>query len=657
MPPLRLLYFLTEDWFFCSHFIDRARAAQRAGYEIAIAAREGKDADFIRSCGFRYFPTGLERRSTNPLTELRLLVRVVRIYKEFSPDVVHQAGAKPILYGTLATKLTGIRNILNAPIGMGYVFSSKDRQASLFRPFLKTAYRLLVNPFGSKVVFENSDDLETFVTWDAVRRDDAVLIRGAGVDLQTCEPKYAGNDVPLVVLTARMLEDKGVREFVEAAQQLYQRGVRARFVLVGGADASNPTAIPESTLNEWSGRNGIEWWGWRDDVPAILQQSDIACLPSYREGLPKSLVEAAACGLPIVTTDTVGCREVVEDEKNGFLVPVRSVEPLAEALGRLIADIGLRQQMGAASRQRAIEEFDTRKIAAETLAVYDGFFKGADSGEKFLLNGLRLVLEDWKLILGGFVIGALLATLGWWSMGWPDGGKSWRAMVFVMLGSSLGTIGSLLLVMFNTWVDMIADRETAVSGPTRWYDMLKRTGDVLMSGVLCAAIFLPIMIIGLLVRLTSPGPALYWSDRVGKGNRIFRMPKFRSMRTDTPPMATHLMTDPDRFLTPIGRFLRKTSLDELPQLWCILKGEMSFVGPRPALFNQEDLIALRTKHGVDSLVPGLTGWAQVNGRDELPIPQKVALDEEYLHRRSFRFDLAIVWLTIVNVLSRKGITH
>ncbi|WP_376739872.1 sugar transferase [Chlorobium phaeovibrioides] len=187
--------------------------------------------------------------------------------------------------------------------------------------------------------------------------------------------------------------------------------------------------------------------------------------------------------------------------------------------------------------------------------------------------------------------------------------------------------------------------------------MLKRTGDVLMSGVLCAAIFLPIMIIGLLVRLTSPGPALYWSDRVGKGNRIFRMPKFRSMRTDTPPMATHLMTDPDRFLTPIGRFLRKTSLDELPQLWCILKGEMSFVGPRPALFNQEDLIALRTKHGVDSLVPGLTGWAQVNGRDELPIPQKVALDEEYLHRRSFRFDLAIVWLTIVNVLSRKGITH
>jgi O-antigen biosynthesis protein WbqP len=170
--------------------------------------------------------------------------------------------------------------------------------------------------------------------------------------------------------------------------------------------------------------------------------------------------------------------------------------------------------------------------------------------------------------------------------------------------------------------------------------------------------FSPVMaLLLLLVRATSRGPALYWSERIGRNNRIFHMPKFRSMRTDTPPMATHLMTDPDRFLTPIGKFLRKTSLDELPQLWCILKGEMSFVGPRPALFNQEDLIALRTASGVDAIVPGLTGWAQVNGRDELPIPEKVRLDREYLERRSIAFDLAILWLTAVNVLSRKGVSH
>jgi O-antigen biosynthesis protein WbqP len=165
------------------------------------------------------------------------------------------------------------------------------------------------------------------------------------------------------------------------------------------------------------------------------------------------------------------------------------------------------------------------------------------------------------------------------------------------------------------------------------------------------------VLVALAVRLTSPGPALYWSDRVGRHNRIFRMPKFRSMRIDTPAVATHLLTDPSKYLTPIGPFLRKSSLDELPQLWSILKGDMSFVGPRPALFNQDDLIALRTQQGVHELVPGLTGWAQVNGRDELPIPQKVALDAEYLRRQSLTFDLRILWMTFVKVLRRDGVAH
>lgn len=174
-----------------------------------------------------------------------------------------------------------------------------------------------------------------------------------------------------------------------------------------------------------------------------------------------------------------------------------------------------------------------------------------------------------------------------------------------------------------------------------------------------AAVFLalPIVMTALAVWLTSPGPALYWSDRVGRHNRIFKMPKFRSMRIDTPAVATHLLQNPDQWLTPIGSFLRKSSLDELPQLWSILKGDMSFVGPRPALFNQDDLIALRTEKGVHELVPGLTGWAQVNGRDELPIPQKVALDAEYLERRSLLFDMKILWLTALKVLARDGVSH
>ena len=186
---------------------------------------------------------------------------------------------------------------------------------------------------------------------------------------------------------------------------------------------------------------------------------------------------------------------------------------------------------------------------------------------------------------------------------------------------------------------------------------MKRLFDLCAGGMAVLVLALPIVLVALLVRLTSPGPALYWSDRVGRNNAIFRMPKFRSMRVGTPAVATHLLADPKAHLTPIGSFLRRSSLDELPQLWSILKGDMSFVGPRPALFNQDDLIELRTKFGVHELIPGLTGWAQVNGRDELPIPDKVKLDTEYLRRRSLGFDIYILWLTFVKVLRRDGVSH
>lgn len=186
---------------------------------------------------------------------------------------------------------------------------------------------------------------------------------------------------------------------------------------------------------------------------------------------------------------------------------------------------------------------------------------------------------------------------------------------------------------------------------------MKRFFDLILVFCVMSLMFVPIAVVAVLVKLTSAGPVLYWSDRVGRDNRIFRMPKFRSMQVDTPAVATHLLQNPDVYLTPIGSFLRKSSLDELPQLWSILVGDMSFVGPRPALFNQEDLIALRTECGIHRLTPGLTGWAQVNGRDELPIPDKVRLDLEYLNRISVWFDVRILWLTATKVLARDGVSH
>ncbi len=186
---------------------------------------------------------------------------------------------------------------------------------------------------------------------------------------------------------------------------------------------------------------------------------------------------------------------------------------------------------------------------------------------------------------------------------------------------------------------------------------MKRSLDLLLSGCAVLLLLIPILLVAVAVRITSKGPALYWSDRVGRNNVVFKMPKFRSMRINTPAVATHLLTRPEQYLTPIGGFLRKSSLDELPQLWSIIRGDMSIVGPRPALFNQADLIELRTQAAVHTLVPGLTGWAQVNGRDELPIPEKVALDVQYLQRKTLWFDLKIVVLTVLKVLKREGVTH
>jgi len=186
---------------------------------------------------------------------------------------------------------------------------------------------------------------------------------------------------------------------------------------------------------------------------------------------------------------------------------------------------------------------------------------------------------------------------------------------------------------------------------------MKRLFDLILALIATSILLVPIIVVAVMVKLTSKGPALYWSERVGKNNHIFSMPKFRSMKVDTPAVATHLLADPKSVLTSIGDFLRKSSLDELPQLWCILKGDMSFVGPRPALFNQNDLISLRTNKNVHTLIPGLTGWAQVNGRDELPIPDKVELDIEYANKQSFSFDLYILWLTFIKVIKRDGVSH
>jgi glycosyltransferase involved in cell wall biosynthesis len=368
---LKVLFFISEDWFFCSHFIERAVAARAAGYEVVVVTRERLHGHVIRDAGLRLIPIEFDRRSTHPWRELVKLRKLLAIYVQERPDIVHHIAAKPIFYGSVLCRLLGIRAVVNAPVGMGYVFSSSDIKARLLRPFIRLAYLLFLNPPGSRVIFENGQDLDSFVKFGAAKAESAVLIRGAGINLSTFSPRKPPADPPVVMLIARMLRDKGVVEFVSAARMLHSNGVSARFVLVGDSDPGNPASISAETLASWHGRDGVECWGWRNDVEAVLRQAHIVCLPSYREGLPKSLLEAAACGLPIVTTDTVGCRDVVNHEINGLLVPVKSIDALAGALLRLIRDPDLRQSMGIQGRQLAEREFSSERIIAETLAVYE----------------------------------------------------------------------------------------------------------------------------------------------------------------------------------------------------------------------------------------------------------------------------------------------
>lgn len=366
----KIIYFLTEDWFFCSHFLDRAVAAKSYGYEVLVIAKAGESINQIRNAGIRFEEIDIKRSSINLISELKVFWNIFLFYRKERPCIVHHVSAKPIFYGTLAALLCNTKSIVNAPIGLGYVFSSNSFLAIFLRPFVLFAYFLLLNPKNSRVIFENSDDLKYFIKKRIVRSSEALLIRGAGVNVKTFMPVIKNNAIPVVALASRMLKDKGVYEFIEAVRLLKKNKVLANFVLIGAPDLDNPTSISEDELITWKSLKLVEWLGWRQDIHRLFMEVDILCLPSYREGLPKVLIEGCASGLPIVTTDTVGCREIVKNGENGFLVPVKDVNSLSKALEILISNQEMRAKMGKMSREIALADFSNERIISETLDVY-----------------------------------------------------------------------------------------------------------------------------------------------------------------------------------------------------------------------------------------------------------------------------------------------
>ena len=364
---MKLLFFVSVDWYFCSHRLPLAVAAKEAGYDVIVVTREGDHGSRIREAGLRLIPLDCSRGSTNPFSECKVVARLTAIYLRERPDIVHHIAMKPVVYGSIAARLARVPMVINALTGMGYIFSSRSLLARLLMSTVRTMFRFLLR--RGQVIVQNQDDAELV---RALGVNDLVVIRGSGVDKEQFAPTPEAPLPPVIMLASRLLWDKGVGEFVEAARVLKAEGANARFVLVGAPDAENRSSVDHVTLNQWAEQGAVEWWGRRDDMPKVLAQAHIACLPSYREGVPKSLIEAAAAGLPIVTTDTPGCREIVIDGGNGFLVPARDSKALADTLWLLINDGALRKRMGQRGRAIVEAEFTSERVVEETLAVYRG---------------------------------------------------------------------------------------------------------------------------------------------------------------------------------------------------------------------------------------------------------------------------------------------
>jgi len=366
-----VLYLATEDWHFWSHRLAIARAARDAGWRVVVATRVQDHGARIVGEGFELAPLRLRRAGRNPFGELLAIAQLVRVYRAHRPDVVHHIAMKPVLYGSLAARIAGVPAIVNAIVGLGYVFISADLQARLMRPAFVLAMRWLLNGPRCTTLLQNTDDRQALTSLGAIQGGRTVIIRGSGVDTDLYRFRAEQPPGPPVALVAsRMLWDKGIGEIVEAARLLRERGTEIVIRLVGEPDPANPATIPEAQLRAWHVEGLVEWLGARDDVPALLAQSHIGLLPSYREGLPKSLLEAASCGLPVVTTDAPGCRELLRFEQGGIMVPLRDAAALADALDRLARDPELRRRMGALARQSVEAHFSSAIVARQTLDVY-----------------------------------------------------------------------------------------------------------------------------------------------------------------------------------------------------------------------------------------------------------------------------------------------
>ena len=370
---MKAVLFANTDWYLYNFRRALATSLQRAGYDVLLISPPGPYGNRLRGLGLRWESLPMQRRSLNPLRELALLWHLTRLLRRERPALVHGFTIKCAVYGSLAARLAGIPARVNAVAGMGYVFTSSHVKARLLRPVVRGLLRLALGGRDARLILQNADDVELFRRAGLVDPAHIRLIRGSGVDCA----QFAGisrqapdDGCPRILLASRLLWDKGVGEYVAAIRQLRSQGRMLQALLAGTPDPGNPAAVPEPTIREWVDEGLLTWLGHVDDMAGLLGSVDIVVLPSYREGLPRTLVEAAACGLPLITTDVPGCREVVSDGVDGLLVPMGNSDALAQAIARLQDHPAFARQLGEAARRKARTQFDERIVIQRTMAVY-----------------------------------------------------------------------------------------------------------------------------------------------------------------------------------------------------------------------------------------------------------------------------------------------
>ena len=369
---LKILFIISEDWYFVSHRLALAKSAIQVGYNVALLSRYTNHRKAIENANIETIDWPLDRSSKNPIKELIAIISVISSIRQFRPSIIHSVAMKPVIYSSIASLFTGLDNRIFALAGLGFVFTSNKSYAKILRPFLKVIFSLLFKGKKTKLILQNPDDQRQLLSEGVINPKNIRLIRGAGVDTKTFSFKTIPSNMPIIILPSRMLWAKGIQDFIDCAKVINIDNIMARFVLVGTPDDQNPDSISTQLLTEWHKDGVIEWWEFQSDMPNVFHQSTIVCLPTtYGEGLPKSLLEAASCGRPIVAYDVPGCREIVKDGYNGYLVQPKSIDGLVEAIILLINNYKLCVQMGKDGRKLVKKYFTQEKIAQETMAVWD----------------------------------------------------------------------------------------------------------------------------------------------------------------------------------------------------------------------------------------------------------------------------------------------